>query len=106
MTAAMTAGAASRTLVDLQAIDWQEAHHNVRRLQARIVQATQEGRWGKVHAWQRLLTHSWSGTALAVKRVTENQGDASASPRVDSGKTASCKGRLSGEQTCGPNMSK
>ena len=40
MTAAMTAGAASRTLVDWQAIDWQEAHHNVRRLQARIVQAT------------------------------------------------------------------
>ena len=26
---------------------WQ-AHRNVRRLQARIVKATQEGRWGKV----------------------------------------------------------
>jgi retron-type reverse transcriptase len=46
----------------------------VRRLQARIVQATQEKRWGKVKALQRLLTHSFSGKALAVRRVTENQG--------------------------------
>ena len=34
----------------------------------------QAGRWGKVKALQRLLTHSFSGKALAVKRVTENQG--------------------------------
>ena len=46
----------------------------VRRLQARIVKATQEGRWGKVKALQRLLTCSFSGKALAVKRVTDNQG--------------------------------
>jgi len=38
------------------AIDWQQAHQNVRRLQARIVKATQAGRWGKVKALQRLLT--------------------------------------------------
>src|SRR5215831_13961708 len=31
-------------------------------------------RWGKVQALQRLLTRSFSGKALAVKRVTENQG--------------------------------
>ena len=55
-------------------IDWESANHNVRRLQARIVQATQEKRWGKVKALQRLLTHSFSGKALAVRRVTENQG--------------------------------
>lgn len=36
--------------------------------------ATQAERWGKVKALQRLLTHSFSGKALAVKRVTENQG--------------------------------
>ena len=36
--------------------------------------ATQEGKWGKVKALQRMLTHSFSGKALAVKRVTENQG--------------------------------
>jgi len=34
----------------------------------------QEGRWGKVKALQHLLTHSFSGKALAVKRVTENKG--------------------------------
>jgi RNA-directed DNA polymerase len=38
------------------------------------VKATQEGRWGKVKALQWLLTHSFSGKAIAVKRVTENQG--------------------------------
>ena len=46
----------------------------MRRLQARIVKATQAGRWGKVKALQRLLTRSFSGKALAVKRVTENHG--------------------------------
>src|SRR3984957_15106525 len=29
---------------------------------------------GKVRALQRLLTHSYSGKVLAVRRVTENQG--------------------------------
>jgi len=72
--AARRAGAASRATVDWHAIDWRRVHRNVRRLQARIVQATQEGRWGKVRALQRLLTHSFSGKALAVRRVTENQG--------------------------------
>ena len=51
-----------------------KCERQVRRLQARIVKATQEGRWGKVKALQRLLTCSFSGKALAVKRVTENQG--------------------------------
>ncbi len=49
-------------------------HRNVRRLQVRIAQATKEGRWGKVRALQRLLTHSYSGKVLAVRRVTENNG--------------------------------
>jgi len=33
-----------------------------------------EGRWGRVKALQWLLTHSFSGKALAVKRVTGNKG--------------------------------
>ncbi|CAG0935623.1 Group II intron-encoded protein LtrA [Thermoflexales bacterium] len=69
-----TAGAASHEALDWHAINWQTAHENVRRLQARIVKATQEGRWGKVKALQRLLTHAFSAKVLAVKRVTENQG--------------------------------
>lgn len=55
-------------------IDWRKVHQNVRQLQARIVKAVQAGRWGKVKALQRLLTHSFSGRALAVRRVTENKG--------------------------------
>jgi len=55
-------------------INWQHAERNVRRLQARIAQATLEGKWGKVKALQHLLTHSLSGKALAVRRVTENTG--------------------------------
>ncbi len=55
-------------------INWCQAERTVRRLQSRITQATQQGKWGKVKALQRLLTHSFSGKALAVRRVTENTG--------------------------------
>src|SRR5271170_4452560 len=55
-------------------VDWLQCERQVRRLQARIVKASREGRWGKVKALQRLLTCSFSGKALAVKRVTENKG--------------------------------
>ena len=55
-------------------LNWTQCERNVRRLQARIVKATRESRWGKVKVLQRLLTHSFYGRALAVKRVTENQG--------------------------------
>ncbi|CAE6848373.1 group II intron reverse transcriptase/maturase [Paraburkholderia domus] len=55
-------------------IDWHAAHAAVKRMQARIVKATQDGRWNRVKALQRLLTTSFYGKALAVKRVTENQG--------------------------------
>jgi RNA-directed DNA polymerase len=74
MTADTPAGAASHNMVDWQAIDWRKANQNVRRLQARIVKAIQEGRWGKAKTLQHLLTRSFSAKALAVKRVTENQG--------------------------------
>ena len=69
-----SAGASFHAMTDWHDIDWHAANHNVRRLQARIVQATKEKRWGKVKALQRLLTHSFSGKVLAVRRVTENQG--------------------------------
>jgi RNA-directed DNA polymerase len=68
------AGASFHGVTDWHDIDWASVSHNVRRLQARIVKATKEKRWGKVQALQRLLTHSFSGKALAVRRVTENQG--------------------------------
>ena len=57
-------------------ISWIDVQRQVRRLQARIVKATQEGCHNKVKALQWLLTHSFSGKALAVNRVTENKGTA------------------------------
>ena len=71
---ALSPGAASHGADDWNQIDWNHARQTVRRLQARIVKATQEGRWGEVRALQHLLTHSFSGKAVAVKRVTENRG--------------------------------
>jgi RNA-directed DNA polymerase len=74
MTTAQAVGAVSNEAQEWYAIDWRTIQRNVRRLQVRIAQATKEGRWGKVRALQRLLTHSYSGKALAVRRVTENNG--------------------------------
>jgi RNA-directed DNA polymerase len=70
----MLACAPSDSNVNWHSIDWSQCHENVTKLQARIVKATKEGRWGKVKALQRLLTTSFSGKALAVKRVTSNKG--------------------------------
>jgi RNA-directed DNA polymerase len=67
-------GAPTDTQLAWHQINWRRAERNVRRLQTRIAQATQAGKWGKVKALQRLLTHSLSGKALAVRRVTENTG--------------------------------
>ena len=56
------------------ALDWQTVAQPVRRLQMRIAKATREGRWGKVQALQRLLTHSFAAKLLAVRRVVRNRG--------------------------------
>jgi RNA-directed DNA polymerase len=63
-------------------IKWSQCFENIERLQVRIVKAIKCGRWGKVKALQRLLTHSFSGKAIAVRRVTENRGKKT--PGVDS----------------------
>ncbi|SAK90804.1 RNA-directed DNA polymerase [Caballeronia arationis] len=55
-------------------INWAEVQRQVSRLQIRIVKAIQSGRHNKAKALQWLLTHSFSGKALAVRRVTENNG--------------------------------
>lgn len=70
----VSTGASSDPVAHWHEVDWARCYREVRRLQARIVKATQEGRHGKVKALQWLLTHSFSGKALAVKRVTENRG--------------------------------
>jgi RNA-directed DNA polymerase len=55
-------------------LQWNRINSNVKWLQARIVKATQECKHRKVRRLQWILTNSFSGKALAVKRVTENQG--------------------------------
>jgi RNA-directed DNA polymerase len=55
-------------------IDWAGCYRRVRSLQRRIVQAVQRGAWRKVKRLSYLLVHSFAARALAVKRVTENEG--------------------------------
>ena len=74
MTTVQTVGAISNEAAEWFAIDWPSVYRNVRRLQVRIVKAMKENRWNKVKVLQRLLTHSYSGKVLAVRRVTENNG--------------------------------
>ena len=68
------AGASPDEIGHWHHIEWEKCHEIVQRLQSRIVKATKEGRWNKVKTLQHLLTHSFSGKALAVRRVTENRG--------------------------------
>jgi RNA-directed DNA polymerase len=83
MTAAATlAGAApDAAAVTGPTIPWRQVFRNGRRLQARIVKAVPQGRWGKAQALIHLRTHSFSGRAGAVRRVTENPGQRT--PGVD-----------------------
>ena len=74
MNAENAACASSAAVEHWDQIDWNRCERQVTRLQARIVKASREGHWGKVRCLQRLLTCSFSGKALAVKRVTENKG--------------------------------
>jgi RNA-directed DNA polymerase len=79
--AEMPAGAAPERTPDWHSIDWEKVWRTVRRLQARIVKAVAEGRWNKVKALVYLLTHSFSGRALAILRVVSNSG--AKTPGVD-----------------------
>jgi len=69
---------------DWHAIDWRTCHARVRKLQLRIAEATRQQQWRRVRELQRILTRSFSGKAVAVRRVTENTGKRT--PGVD-GKT-------------------
>lgn len=81
MNTGQPACASSRPESKWDQLDWSRIERRVRRLQARIVKAMQERRWGRVKSLQWLLTHSFSGRALAVDRVTTNQG--AKTPGVD-----------------------
>jgi RNA-directed DNA polymerase len=66
MTTEESVGAASHTSLNWRQVDWHAVNRNVRRLQVRIVKAVEVGRWGKVKALQRILTHSRYAKLLAV----------------------------------------
>ena len=55
-------------------INWEQAEVYINRLQIRIVKATLEGKWRLVKRLQYLITHSFYGRAIAVKRVISNKG--------------------------------
>lgn len=75
VTASSLAGSASSHVpTEWVAINWRLVQRNVRAMQHRLTKAIQEGDWRRAKALQRWLTHSFSAKALAVKRVTENQG--------------------------------
>ncbi len=69
----MTIDAVSRSEIDWHAINWRKVYPTVRRLQARIVKAVQEGKWRKVRSLQRLLTHSFSGKSLHFTLVSHHE---------------------------------
>jgi RNA-directed DNA polymerase len=74
MRPAQAGSAASRKVSEWDQIDWPIVHLRVRRPQTRIAQATREQDWRRVKALQRFLVNSFSAKALAVKRVSENDG--------------------------------
>ena len=65
---------ASTTWQSWHDVDWVKIYQVVARLQTRIAKAAKAGEWRKVRTLQKLLTKSSSAKALAVRRVTENQG--------------------------------
>lgn len=66
--------ASSHVPEEWSAIDWRKIQKNVKVMQHRLAKATLNGNWRRVKSLQRWLTHSFCAKALAVKRVTENQG--------------------------------
>ena len=74
MTTKPLIGAPSAHFWTWKSIQWPQVEKQVKRLQMRIAKATREGRQGKAKSLQWLLTHSFYGKLMAVKRVTSNKG--------------------------------
>ena len=55
-------------------INWYQAERTVKRLQARIVKASKEGKIKKIRDLQKLLTNSLAAKMLAVRKVVSNKG--------------------------------
>jgi RNA-directed DNA polymerase len=66
--------AASGAPNDWFSINWRQVEGFVGRLQIKIAQAEQGHDYRRVKRLQRSLVRSWQAKALAVRKVTENQG--------------------------------
>ncbi|SPR09920.1 reverse transcriptase [Orientia tsutsugamushi] len=73
MVVNFTASASTDNKIHWRSINWKKCNKVVRSHQMRIVKAIQESRWNKAKALQRLLTHSFSGKAIAVRRVHKTE---------------------------------
>ena len=74
MWSAKAGSATSRVICNWDQIVWPSTYCRVRRLQTRIAKATRDQNWRRVKSLQRFLVNSFSAKALAVKRVSENDG--------------------------------
>jgi len=72
--ATSVASAPSGGVMNWHDLDWATIQQSVRKTQLKIAQATRESDWRRVKRLQRMLTHSFYGRCLAVRRVTENRG--------------------------------
>lgn len=61
-------------VVKWKQINWEQVNTYINRLQTRIVKAVKERKWRLAKRLQYLITHSFYGKALAVKRVISNKG--------------------------------
>lgn len=76
---------------DWRSFDWASINQTVRRLQTRIAKAVRNGNWRDAKRLQKLLIRSSSGKALAVRRVTENQGRKTPGVDGETWSTPECK---------------
>ena len=74
MRSAQADSAVSQGVNKWDEIAWPIVHRRVRGLQTRIAKAARDRDWRRVKALQRFLVNSYSAKALAVKRVSENDG--------------------------------
>ena len=74
-------------------LDLKRAEAIVRRLQERIVQATEKKEWRRVKSLQRLLSRSWSARACAIERVTTSRGSRTAGVDGELWLSEAAKGR-------------
>ena len=61
-------------MCEWHSIDWKAVTLFVSKAQSRIAQATKDENFRRVARLQRGLVRSWQAKALAVRKVTTNQG--------------------------------